>query len=543
MGNHREKTLEKTGAWSYNLPRSSYSIDPHGEEAMRRKILLASFALLVILFSCLLFVTPYSPVQAQEVAVDILAPTPTLDPVQILNQANAAATQAANAAIQSNTAATTVNTVASGLNITLFFFSVLSAVLGVVGTLTFAELTRKVKQVDSATAKVKELVGRTNANLVETANEVINMADSKVKLAIEPLPKKVEDLRKEVTYLLQGYQLLEQGKKDQAIKAFEMVLQIRPAHAQANYALGRIYSGGKSYARAIGCLKAAIGSEHEFPEAHMELGLALRRQADQQFEEATQGKKDLNDEVQKKALKQRDDGYLAAIQYLKEAETTLPGDEDILGALGGIYRRWGVYQTALAYYQDALSANPNSSYARGNVASLSYHVGNQQIARQAFEDTIALATKRIDAHDSREPWWDYYGRAMAKLVLRQIGDATKKYEAEETAIEDYNKAIELTLHSENFESVLSGLNFLGEAQSQYNPPGIPDMDEVITLIKTAKVEMEAREKAQKEGKEKARIEAQPAEEVSTSTPVEVQSNTPAPEAPPDPTGSEKGTSH
>ena len=516
---------------------------------MRRKILLASFALLIILFSCLLFVTPYSPVQAQEVAVDILAPTPTLDPVQILNQANAAATQAANAATQSNTAATTVNTVASGLNIALVFFSVLFAVLGVVGTLAFAELTRKVKQVesaiqrvDSATAKVKELVGRTNANLVETANEVINMADSKVTLAIKPLPKKVEDLRKEVTYLLQGYQLLEQGKKDQAIKAFEMVLAIRPEHAQANYMLGRIYSGGKSYARAISCFKTAISSEPDYSEVRMELGLALRRQADQQFEEATQGKKDLNDEGLKKALKQRDDGYLEAIQYLREAETSLPGDEDILGALGGIYRRWEVYQRALTYYQDALSANPNSSYALGNVASLSYHLGHLFIARQAFEETIPLATKRIDAHDSREPWWDYYDRAMAKLVLRQIGDTAKKYEAEETAIDDYKKAIELTLHSENFESVLSGLNFLREAQSQYNPPDIKGLDEVISLIGTAKVEMEAREKAQKEGKEKARIEAQPVEEVSTSTPVEVQSNTPASEAPPDPTGSEKGTS-
>ena len=370
------------------------------------------------------------------------------------------------------------------------------------------------------------------------------MADARVTEAVQSLPPKVESLRKEVTYLVQGYQLLEQGKKDQAIKAFEMVLEIRPEHAQANYMLGRIYSGGKSYARAITCLKTAIGSEHDFPEARMELGLVLRRQTDQQFEEATKGKtKDLNDEGLKKALKQRDDGYLEAIQYLREAETSLPGDEDILGALGGIYRRWEVYQRALTYYQDALSANPNSSYALGNVASLSYHLGHLFIARQAFEETIPLATKRIDAQDSREPWWDYFDWGMAKLVLRQIGDATKEYEAGETAIDDYKKAIELTLHSENFESVLSGLNFLGEAQSKYNPPGIPEMDEVITLIKTAKVEMEAREKAQKEGKEKARIEAQPSEEVSTSTPVEVQSNTPAPVAPPDPTGSEKGTSH
>ena len=516
---------------------------------MRRKMLLASFALLIILFSCLLFVSPYSSVQAQGVALNILAPTPTLDPVQILNQANAAATQAANAATQSNTAATTANTVASGLNIVLVFFSAAFAALSVLGFVTIRELNDKIAQVNSARekvdiamTKVKELVSSANANLVATANDVVNKTDARVRQAIDSLPPEVENLRKEVTHLLQGYQLLEQGKKDQAIQAFEMALKIRPANAQANYTLGRIYSGGKAYARAIGCLKAAITTQPDFPEALMELGLTLRRQADQQFEEATKGKTKVPyDEGLKKALKQRDDGYLEAIRYLREAELSLPGDEDILGALGGIYRRWGVYPRALNYYQDALSANPNSSYALGNVASLSYHLGNQDIARKAFEETIPLATKRIEARDSREPWWDYYDRAMAKLVLGQIGDATKQYEADGTSIDDYKKAIELTLHSENFESVLNGLNFLREAQSQYNPPAIPGLDEVITLIGTAKVEMEAREKAQEEGKEKARIEAQTAEDASPNPSLEAQSNRPTSQAAPLPTESEQGT--
>src|SRR5207245_2093419 len=134
------------------------------------------------LFSCLLFVTPYSLVQAHGVALDILAPTPTLDPVQILDQANAAATQAANAAAQSNTAATTANTVASGLNIVLVFFGAVFAALSVLGFVTVTELNKKVAQVNSATekvdaamTKVKELVGTANAKLLDTANEVINM--------------------------------------------------------------------------------------------------------------------------------------------------------------------------------------------------------------------------------------------------------------------------------------------------------------------------------------------------------------------------------
>jgi hypothetical protein len=81
---------------------------------MRQRILLYSFALLIISLSCLLFVIPHATVRAYHPLAD--TPTPTLDPVKILNEANAVATQAAEVASKSDTATTTTNTVASGLN-------------------------------------------------------------------------------------------------------------------------------------------------------------------------------------------------------------------------------------------------------------------------------------------------------------------------------------------------------------------------------------------------------------------------------------------
>lgn len=187
--------------------------------------------------------------------------------------------------------------------------------------------------------------------------------------------------------------------------------------------MGRIYSGDKLYTEAIAYFRKALHTDPHFSEAQMELGLTLRRQADQEFEVATKGK---TQEQVGEAIEQRNNKYHEAIRLLEEAKIALPGDEDILGALGGIYRRWGVYSTALLYYRKALKANPNSSYALGNVASLSYHAVERQDAREAFEKTILLATERIDAHDSREAWWDYYDRAMAKMVLKQIGNPDKK---------------------------------------------------------------------------------------------------------------------
>lgn len=83
--------------------------------------------------------------------------------------------------------------------------------------------------------------------------------------------------------------------------------------------------------------------------------------------------------------------------------------------------------------------------------------------------------------------------------------------------DDYRKAIESTLNSASFESVLNGLYFLKDAQDKYNPPRIDKLDEIINLVKKARDESEIREMAQKEGKDKAKIEAQAAAEASTTT--------------------------
>jgi tetratricopeptide (TPR) repeat protein len=481
---------------------------------MRRKILICVFALLLLSFTSLPVVVPGSLALAHSDAGALPIPTPTLDPVQILSTANAVATQAADAVTKSDSASSTVNTVASDLNIGLVLFGVIVAVFTLVATILaavginlLARINKKIAQVDDAVKKAQE-------------------ARQDLATALQSIDPKVGELRKEVIYLLRGYQLLELKKKDQAVKAFQRALELRPEDSQANYALGRIYSGDKIYTKAISCFRTSLNTDSHFSEALMELGLTLRRQADQIFEEAKKGRtEEQMGSEWGQAIKQRNDRYFEAIRVLKEANEALPGDEDILGALGGIYRRQGDYQTALIYYQESLDANPDSSYALGNVASLSYHLAKQQKASEAFEKTLALATKRIEAQSSRESWWDHYDRGMARLVLSQIGEDCKE-EEDKTYEQDYKKAIELTPNSESFESVLNGLYFLKEAESKYNPPKMQGLDDMIEKVREAKEKMEAKEREKQAAKEKVgdtlatvsavAVEASPAKTISAA---------------------------
>ncbi len=119
--------------------------------------------------------------------------------------------------------------------------------------------------------------------------------------------------------------------------------------------------------------------------------MAYRNQADQLYIDS--------------ALKQQhDQEYEKAIEHLKEATRLLPDDEENIATLGGTYRRYGKYQDALNCYHQALELNPDSSYALGNVALLSWHEGKLDDSRKAYRRTEEIATKRIDAKISYEPF-------------------------------------------------------------------------------------------------------------------------------------------
>ncbi|MBV9259374.1 MAG: tetratricopeptide repeat protein [Ktedonobacteraceae bacterium] len=282
----------------------------------------------------------------------------------------------------------------------------------------------------------------------------------------EAVTKSVDDTNRALLYLILGNQLVEQKKIADAIEAYEKVKALRPEDPQVNYILGRTYRGISSYDQAITCLETSVEADPFFAPAHLELGYAYRNRADKLYSAP-------DDEMK------QDEEYEKAIEQIKQAVKLQPKDEEILGALGGIYRRAKNYKRALMYYKQVRDARPDSSYAAGNIAILSWHEGDRAASLQAFKQTEELATKRIDSGLSYEPFWDYYDRGMARLVL-----GNKK-----AALSDYRAAIDLTRSPEHFKSVIDGLQFFKEVEEKYPVNGL---DEVLTMVMEANSDAQTR---------------------------------------------------
>src|SRR5437588_6643682 len=313
---------------------------------MQRKRLLFAVTLLAILLSILVMVVPGSHAIARN-TISIETPTATPDANQILNQANTVATQA------DHTAAEAQNTL-TVLNFVLALFSVIIGILGLASGALVAYAFR--------------VINRYRKQLDEGQAEMVKMRTA------------MNNTQKAVVYLGLGDRLYNQDRKQEAVTIYRKAGSLLPGDAEIHNVLGRIYSGTGYYEDAIKSFETTLAADPNFAEAHMEMGLAYRRQGDAQ--------KGPDAETLRKA------DYDQAITHLKNAVVLRSDYEDALAGLGAVYRRMGdkerdakddvkaseYYELAREYYEQAYKVSPSSSYALGNVASLSWYLGGKNAA-------------------------------------------------------------------------------------------------------------------------------------------------------------------
>ncbi|TMC36367.1 MAG: tetratricopeptide repeat protein [Chloroflexi bacterium] len=412
---------------------------------MQRKRLLFAVTLLAILLSILVMVVPGSHAMARN-TISIETPTATPDANQILNQANTVATQADHTATEAQNTLTV-------LNFVLALFSVIIGILGLASGALVAYAFR--------------VINRYRKQLDEGQAEMVKMRTA------------MNNTQKAVVYLGLGDRLYNQDRKQEAVAIYRKAGSLLPGDAEIHNVLGRIYSGTGYYEDAIKSFETTLAADPNFAEAHMEIGLAYRRQGDAQ--------KGPDAETLRKA------DYDKARIHLKRAIDLRPNYEDALAALGAVYRRMGdderlsqhdakvreCYEQAREYYRRAQIADPSSSYALGNVASLSWFLGEKNAANNYFTLAEAVARIRImNAGRSPEIYWDYYDLALAQLVS---GTVDKSETTKDEAIESYKTAIHLTPGIVQFDSVLNNLYLLQKAQER-----IHRLDTVISMLEAAK---------------------------------------------------------
>ena len=127
-------------------------------------------------------------------------------------------------------------------------------------------------------------------------------------------------------YYNYGVLLLEQGKKEEAEKAFRRALEIDPSYAAAHNDLGYVLQLQGKWSEAMGEYRKAIEEQPDFRQAHFNLGRILVNQ----------------------------EHYQEGIQQLQQ--TLTPVDDrtpSFLYALGAAYGRAGDREQALRYFHEA----------------------------------------------------------------------------------------------------------------------------------------------------------------------------------------------
>jgi tetratricopeptide (TPR) repeat protein len=282
------------------------------------------------------------------------------------------------------------------------------------------------------------------------SDQVTKLYDAKVDPLLTKLRVEGDKTREALVYFSLADRLLNQKNTAEALELYQRVGKLLPDDAQMNYALGRIYNSVGDYEEAIVVLEESHSDDPKTQEkVQKELGKAYR--------------------IQGEVLK-KDTYYEKAEECLKKAIELNPNESDTFAILGGLYRRKEKYAQAFDFYKRAWRIDPNSSYALGNLASLSWYQGNIDEARVYFGHAEVATRSRIKK-GQESIFWAYYDLALAQLAEGKMDEAKKTY-----AI-----AIKETPGRSLFDSVLNNLYLLQKA-----PQSMPGLDEIVKMLEDAK---------------------------------------------------------
>jgi tetratricopeptide (TPR) repeat protein len=187
------------------------------------------------------------------------------------------------------------------------------------------------------------------------------------------------------------------GSIDQAIAGYEKALEGNPNPAPVYSNLGNAYSKKRDYGTAIYYYREALRLDSSTVNAHIGLGIAL----------AYTGNPDLGLEHLRTARELQPlspypyhseatvlmglDRYDEAIAAIRAGRGVAPGDANLLSDMGLALLRTDAPDSAAAYLELALEANPQLMIARGNLAVAYERMGDAARARDEYRKYLESA--------------------------------------------------------------------------------------------------------------------------------------------------------
>ena len=298
----------------------------------------------------------------------------------------------------------------------------------------------------------------------QTANQILAASlsgqkkyDESIKLLQESTASAPDTQSSPMAALVRAYVLA--GKADAALQFLQAVLHDNPKNQTAQVLLGSLYVFNKQPDKAEGAYRAAIDADPTAPVGYLALAQFL----------ASTGK------------------FADAEGVVREGLTHQPDNPSVELLLAALLEREGKVDEAIAIYDKMFAANPRSTIAANNLASLlsQYHSDQQSLDR-AFEIASRFRNSDIPQFQDTLGWIYYlrgdYGQALTLLkssadrlsglapVEYHLGMAYKALGQTDLAVASLQKAL-AAAKSQNFpqrDEAQTALNELASAETPAN---------------------------------------------------------------------------
>ncbi len=341
--------------------------------------------------------------------VPVSAQTP--DPEEILQEAEALATQAAEALER----AESLTDFAFNL---LGIFEAISVALTIagagLGALGFARLISSSNSLTQAREEVQEQI----KEIREQFDKDLAARNQQFELLQNQLHEAIGEVSSEAANATLATALLSFGERQYkatdytgAINTYKRAVELDENNPVSYYRLGYVYSNRGELDEAETQLKKSLHIDKDFDPAKAALGYVYRRKGDK-MEQGLEREQMLNQ----------------AERWMQDALSTSPKliDEDgesWWGVLGGLYKRNDQIPQAIRAYERAAAVTPNSSYPFGNLATLYGQSRDIERMMQMYRRVARLAADEVQAEVGN--YWGYFDLLTALLVI------DKREEAEE----------------------------------------------------------------------------------------------------------------
>ncbi|HVO44254.1 MAG TPA: tetratricopeptide repeat protein [Aggregatilineales bacterium] len=362
--------------------------------------------LLALLFLSAIFMVAAAPVRAQQPAPQT---TPTLSPDQILTEAEAASSAAAQSMNSVNLVLSFIQV--GGLALTLL--AGLAAIFGLVSTAQYREkMDAEIKALSANLAdETRKLAAERDQALAELRESREQLAAQRTQLADQMLQirDRMNNSNRALALMQLGEQQLEFRNIQGALKLYKQAYDLDSDNPAINYFLGELYLHSDAIEQGRFHLDRATSQGNDYAPIEAAYGFALRLQGEREPDEPRRQWLFAQAEAQFRKALLIDDNVLNLLR------------ESVYAWLGGFYKRQKSYAKAIEAYEHAHRVTPQSSYPVINLGNLYYAEGRVDLARAYYRQSEINATQKLERNPA--DYWAMLNRIVARLGLDRYDDA------------------------------------------------------------------------------------------------------------------------